>query len=179
MAVLHHTRGKATLYYPFNLFPLRVLKQVICMFFSVNGPSFAGANPELRRFVLNREATGLNPNYQVYGYYNATTRGRSIGVAASASLATHTIRVMSEVAFPPLGFLMAFSSKPPDDRLVDLSFMAKYQYNDWKHLALRLPVLPVYTGVPGDYRDRETVRREAAETIAVMKKEGWGGAKPS
>src|SRR5262245_60666479 len=26
MAVLHHTRGRATLYYQFNLFPLRVLK---------------------------------------------------------------------------------------------------------------------------------------------------------
>jgi len=178
MAVLHHTRGRATLYCSFDLFPLRVFKQVICMFFSINGPSFARANPELVNFVLNREASGLNPKYGVYGYYNASARGRSSGVAASASLSsgTSTIRVMSEAAFPPLGFLLAFSSEPPDDRLVDLSFMAKYHYNDRKDLVFRLPVLPVYTGFPGDYRDRDTVRRQAGETMAAMRTNGRDGA---
>jgi hypothetical protein len=64
---------------------------------------------------------------------------------------------MSEIAFPPLGYLMTIESIPPDNRLIDISFMARFHYHDWKHIALRLPVLPIYTFIPGDYRDREHV----------------------
>ena len=42
--------------YPYHLLPLRVLKQIICMFLSVNSPRFRIAQPELERFVLNKEA---------------------------------------------------------------------------------------------------------------------------
>ena len=80
---------------------------------------------------------------------------------------TREIRVISEIAFPPFGYLMAFGSTPPDERLVDISFMAKYRYNDWKDIALPLPVLPVYTMYPGDYRNRDTVLKEAAEDREV------------
>jgi hypothetical protein len=45
------TRGRPSLIYPFNLYPLRVLKQVVCMFFSVNDPQFQTHQPDLVRFV--------------------------------------------------------------------------------------------------------------------------------
>ena len=40
MAILHWTRGKPSLYYTFHIFPLRIIKQIVCMFFNANGEGF-------------------------------------------------------------------------------------------------------------------------------------------
>ena len=166
MHILYATRGEASLYYTFHIFPLRVIKQIICMFFSANGPHFSEAHQDLVRFVRNPSASGIDPKYRIYAYFNASGRSRQSGVASVLNFDTHTIRVMSEIAFPPLGYLMTFESNPPDDRPVDISFMAKYHYHDWKPLSLRLPVLPIYTAFPGDYRDRKRVLQDAKQTQA-------------
>lgn len=140
-----------------------MIKQIVCMFFSVNSPVFRLAQPALVQFVLNRDLNGLDPKIKIFAYYSTGPAARHMGVAASLNIFTRTIRVLSEIAFPPFGYLMALGSTPPDERLVDISFLAKYRYNDWKDVALRLPVLPVYTMYPGDYRNREAVLKEAAE----------------
>ena len=75
---------------------------------------------------------------------------------------------MSEIAFPPMGYLMTIDSDPPDPRLIDISLFGKYQFSDRRSISLKLPVLPVYTFVPGDYRNRDTAEREAAESRRRM-----------
>jgi hypothetical protein len=159
--ILYHTRGKASLYYQYHIFPLRVIKQILCMFFSINGSEFRVANEHLVALVLNRKLNGFEPQIGIYAYFNASGRSRNTGVAASANFNTGKVRILSEIAFPPMGYIMTFGSEPPNDKLVDISFMAKYHYNDWKSLSLPLPVLPIYTYFPGDYRDRDQVLREA------------------
>jgi hypothetical protein len=167
MYILHATRGQASLNYVYHIFPLRVLKQVICMFFSTNGSAFRETYPDLEKFVLDRNASGMRPAIQIYAYLNATGRTRLTGIAATGRIDTGTVRVISEIAATPLGFLMALGDSPaPDNRLIDITFMAKYHYDDRKHVALKLSVLPIYTYFPGDYRDRDTVRRAAAENLA-------------
>ncbi|MGB9647454.1 MAG: hypothetical protein WCB44_20365, partial [Stellaceae bacterium] len=59
MRILLGTSGRPSLEYPFRLFPLRVLKQVVCMFFSINSPLFHTRQPDLVRFV--RCLSGLHP----------------------------------------------------------------------------------------------------------------------
>jgi hypothetical protein len=51
--ILYATRGRASLHCPFHFAPLRVLKQIVCMFMSINSPALAQVNPELVRFVKN------------------------------------------------------------------------------------------------------------------------------
>jgi hypothetical protein len=63
----------------------------------------------------------------------------------------------SEIAYLPLGYVMTLESKVPDDRPVDISFFANYRYDEWKEFSFHLPVLPVYTYFPADYRNREEV----------------------
>ncbi len=174
MRILHFTKGRPSLYYTFHIFPLRVIKQIICMFFSANSEKFREAQPDLVRLVLNRERRGLDPRIRVFAYFNVGGKSRQVGVAAALNIFTHTIRVLSEIAFPPLGYVMALSSAPPDERLVDISFMADYRYNDWKDISLRLPVLPIYTMYPGDYRDRERVLKEAAASAIAERWEDQG-----
>lgn len=162
MWILRATRGLASLNYVYHIFPLRVLKQVACMFFSVNGPDFHKAHPKLQKFVLDPSASGLVPALRIYAFLNGSERTRQTGVAVRGRFDTGRIEIISEIASSPIGFVMAFGDSPaPDGRLIDITFMAKCHYNDWKHVALALPVLSVYTGVPVDYRDRDTARRQA------------------
>lgn len=159
--VLHFTHGKPSLYYQFRIFPLRVIKQIICMFFSANGDSFRLAHQDLVRFVLNRDARCINPEIQIYTYYNASRVSRQSGVAEILNVEKGHHHTFSEIAFFPLGYVMTFKSDVPDKRLVDISFFANYAYNDWKEFSLQLPILPVYTYFPGDYRSREEVKKSA------------------
>ncbi len=57
-----------SLAYPYRVFPLRVLKQIVVMFFSACGPEFRKAHPELVQFVLDRERRLLPGNVQIWTY---------------------------------------------------------------------------------------------------------------
>ncbi len=171
MGILQHTESRPSLYYPFHICPLRVIKQIICMFFSANSDKFHQAQPDLVRLVLNQETRGLDPKIRIFVYFNASGRSRMTGVAAAMNIFTGTVQVISEISFPPFGYVMALSSRPSDERLVDISFMADFRYKDWKDVSLKLPVLPIYTMYPGDYRDRATVLREADESRRTYREE--------
>jgi hypothetical protein len=161
--ILLATRGEASLYYSYHILPLRVLKQIVCMFMSTNSSSFRTAHPELVTFVLNRRSVGLPSKYRFYIYYNAGDRARFAGVSGALDSNTRQIRVLTEMTFPPLGYVLCLSGPPPDDRLIEVTHFARYLYDEFRHLPLRVPVLPVFTYFPGDYRDRETVLREARD----------------
>jgi hypothetical protein len=155
--VLRYTRGAPSLHYQFRVFPLRVLKQIVCMFFSANGEKFCDLHPDLVKFVLNREARYLKPEIRIYAYYNLSGVSRQSGISGLLDLNRGSIHTFSEIAFFPLGYLMTIESQVPDDRLIDISFFARYRFNDWKEFSFQLPVLPVYTYFPGDYRNRSQV----------------------
>jgi hypothetical protein len=186
MDLLAYAQGCPSLYYTFHvaqealkvIYPLRVIKQVICMFFSTNSDRFRYNYPDLVKFVLNKQERHLDPRIRIFAFYSASSRGRYIGGAIEEKINPDEInpdvldsllskvtndfdvgRVLREVAFPPIGYRMTFDSEPPDSRLVDISDFAEYSYRDRKSIELGLPVLPVYTYLPGDYRDRDQVRR--------------------
>ena len=167
MQIIVGTRAAPTLFYNFHIFPLRIIKQVVCMFFSANSPKFRLAHPELERFVLNRDARYAPPNIRIYAFYTYAPRSRSAGVTGllkgSSSLggAVNTF-TFSEITFPPFGFLMAFDGPAPDDRLCDISAWSHFAYNDWRSLSMRLPILPIYTAYPADYRSQDEVEKAVA-----------------
>ena len=179
MDLLGYAQGHPSLYYTFHIYPLRVIKQIVCMFFSTNDDRFRYNHPDLVKFVLNKHERLLNPKIRIFAFYSASPRRRYVGGATKAEIDPDEInpdtidsflskirgdfdigRGLSELAFPPIGYLMTFDSEPPDSQLVDISFFARYTYDDWTSIALRLPALPVYTYFPGDYRDYEQVRRD-------------------
>jgi hypothetical protein len=55
MTLLHASSGNISLAYPYRMWPLRFLKQIVVMFFSACGPSLQEKNPDLVRFALNRD----------------------------------------------------------------------------------------------------------------------------
>lgn len=168
LEIARAARGRPSLYYGYRLQPLRVLKQILCMFFSANGPEFAGRQPELVRFVKDPERRGLRPDVQVFAFLTLGSRGRECGLSGMVHFDGGPPVLLSEVSFPPLGFVLCFDSRPPDPRLVDISFFAKFGYHEKCELHLRLPVLPVYTYYPGDFRSRDEVLAQVAQSQAFL-----------
>lgn len=152
-------RRQSFLYLPFHIFPLKVIKQVVCMFLASTDIGFRDANEHLARFVLDRERRGIDPEISIYAFLNPSPRARSTGIAAivTPSDSRATIKVVNEIALAPIGYLMTLGSVAPDERLVDISFFAGFGYNDWKDVWLNLPILPVYAPFPADYRTRDEV----------------------
>lgn len=182
--ILKHAKGRPSIYYPFRTYPLRVIKQIVTMFFSVNDDSFRGNHPDLVKFVLNKNERYLSPDIRILVYFNSSPRSRYIGGTSMTKISPDDInldtmenlqrkiesehsrsRLLSEIAFPPLGYVMTFNSESLDKQLVDISFFANYPYNDWTSIQLKLPVYPVYTWFPADFRSREQVQREFEENV--------------
>jgi hypothetical protein len=160
--LLSRASNSSLLYYLFHLFPLRVIKQVVCMFLSSNPPSFRNAHVDLVKFVLNRDWKYLDPKVRIYAFYTMGDKSRRAGVTGMLRLNESRTGVagtyiFSEIAFRPFGFVMAMNSPALDSRLVDISYFSQYGYNEWRDEALRLPLLPVYSVFPGDYRSREQI----------------------
>lgn len=156
MNVLHYAKNRPTLYYNFFLFPLRVIKQIVCMFFSVNAPSFREQNPYLESFVLNRDIKYLPSNIRIYIFYNPSHHMRSSAVACSFEFSSG-YKLFSELTYPPFGYVMSFDSKPPHRDMVDITHFASYEFNAWTDIPLKLPVLSVVSYLPGDYRSKAKI----------------------
>ena len=187
---LKHAKGRPSLYYPFWIYPLRVIKQIITMFFSVNSDLFRSNHPDLVKFVLDKKKRHLDPDIRVLAYL---TLGPHLRFAGGTSIATTEINpdeisldtmdnalsqyqrnyakslYSSEIAFPPLGYVLSFGLEPLDNELADISFFTKYRYDDWTSLHLKLPVYSVHTWYPGDYRSKEQIRNNFEENTQIEK----------
>jgi hypothetical protein len=86
ITILDNTKIAPSLYHVFHLFPLRVLKQIICMFFSANPLNFQGVQSDLVRFVLNKQQKYLRPNVHIYAFLNSSLRSRQSSVSGLLNL---------------------------------------------------------------------------------------------
>ena len=174
-----------SLYYPFRIYPLRVIKQIITMFFSINNNLFRLNHPDLVKFVLNKHERYLSPDIRILVYFTLGPHARFAGGTSISTIEINpdevSIETMddalnqyqrdyakslysSEIAFPPLGYVLSFGLESLDSKLADISFFAKYSYDDWTSIYLKLPVFPVNTWHPGDYRSKEQLRRNFEKT---------------
>jgi len=164
MELLCRSGGDLSLAYPYRMYPLRFLKQVVTMFLSACGPGFQMNNPHLVRFVLNRTTRVLPPKFRFYAYLHhpdsvAMRQSGLTGLVSSGK--TH---VFSEIAFPPFGLIMSDAAHSPINRcLCDITHLREYDYHAWDIVYLLLPVLHVTTLLPGDFRTVDEVKRDFIE----------------
>lgn len=166
------------LYCP-SFYPLAVLKQIATMFFSVNPPEWRRAHEDLVRFVLNRESKQLPDDLRFFTYFNLRGKFRYVGTSVRGSLTGRDPIVLSEISFPPYGYVLTMKSEPPDKRLFEITSFADYEYEEEKTLTLSMKMLPTHMAFPGDYRSREEIledrlRNEIASVNRRIRKE-WEG----
>ena len=141
------------------------------MFFSVNGTYFQKAHPDLVRFILNKESRDLPERVRVYAFYTFSNRSRSSGVITVAKgfgSGNSTIHAFSEITFPPFGFVLTVQSDPPQSGFCEISGFSQFEYRDWRcGITMRLPLLPIYTVFPGDYRTREETLADVSRSSGL------------
>jgi hypothetical protein len=106
MEYLQSVWSAGSFYASFRIKPLCVVKQVICMFMSANGPKFQSAQRELVGFVLSPETRHLPDHVRVFAFYSIGDRSRSAGVSGlikGTGSASSTGYVFSEITFPLFG----------------------------------------------------------------------------
>lgn len=158
--ILRQSEGKASLIYLYYLFPLRILKQIITMFFSINSAQFCDAHPELVKFVLDKDKKCLSQQYRFFVHYNISRRFMNIGLGARVDTKTRNICVFSAMNYFPYGYVMTFDSSPPDTRLVEITHFSTYSYNEFKIMEIKLPVLATNSKFPLDYRTKEQIIKD-------------------
>lgn len=136
------------------------------MFFSVNNPDFAEMNQELVRFVLDPERKFINPEkYRIFVYLNPEGRwARLCGFQGMLNISTKAIYIFSEINFPPFGYVMTIDNyPPPDSRLYNITYFSRYDYDELVDVYLKLPLLPAYSWLPGDYRTKNEIIQQRQE----------------
>lgn len=165
MEILIKAKGKPTLIYLSYIFPLDILKQIVVMFLATDHEGFGANHPELVKFVLNKEKRFLSPKYRFYIYYNIEGNHRFSGTVAKCDASGRRKPIMmSEISFPPFGYVMTIDSESPDERLVEITHYSRYKYNEFKVMTQSLPVLPTHLFFPGDYRKKEEIKKQLEET---------------
>lgn len=158
--LVHHTMGKASQNYHGVIHPLRVIKQIATIFFSVNSDQFRKANPDLEQFVLDRNRKGLSPRYRFFVFWYGGGELRQSGVTGAMDLEKGRINTLSEFVHPPFGYVMSLGGTPFDRRPEEISDFTQFDYDEAITLNRRFPVLPTHWMMPGDYRTLEQIARD-------------------
>jgi hypothetical protein len=154
--------------YPYATYPLRFLKQVAVMFFSACGPSLQEKNPDLVRFVLNRDERQLPPHIQFFAYLHHPRDSTAIRQSGLTGVITGgKDHLFAEIAYPPFGLIMSTDRPPIHRDLCNISHLNQYRFREWDIIYLKLPVFPVTTWLPGDFRTVDEVKRDVEENRKV------------
>ncbi len=157
---MHRASGRPSLIYMNYVFPLSVLKQICTMFFSVNNPRFREKNAGMEYFVLKRDTQALPEHYRVYAYFMGPGQPRASGVAGWLQMDAGRTHILSEITFPPYGYVLSFREAKPHPDLYDITFFRNYHYGEFAVVNLRLAVLPTHLPLPGDYRSQAEIDRD-------------------
>jgi hypothetical protein len=157
--VLDRSDGKMSLeYYPYRIYPLRVVKQVVTMFCSACGPSFQKRFPDMAKFVLDRDQRYLPYEMKVYAYLiDAKNSVGNRQSPMSGVLKGTKQYIFAEIAFAPLGFVLTGDVVPVSAALVDIANFSYSSFFTCQTIFLNLPVLPINTWLPGDFRSKEEI----------------------
>jgi hypothetical protein len=144
-------------------YPLRFLKQAVAMIFSANSPEFTRRNRELAEFVLNRDRRYLPRPYDLYLTLVRGRYSRMSGVYSTLTLSERRVEVLSEVAHPPFGFVLAIGT-PFGDGVGRITQFGEFSYDRRADVSVRLRIGDTESPLPGDYRtpDELAAARAAA-----------------
>jgi len=150
---------------PFRVDTLSVIKQIIAMFGSACGPKFFEKNQELRKFVLDKNCQFLPEKFRLYAsfmsFYSASSRQAGI----TGLISEGKKHVFSEIAFPPFVYVLSIDSPPVVESLQDITFFANGGLAQHRSIHLNMPVHPICSKFPGDYRTMSEIRESYNKSL--------------
>jgi len=167
MEILERSKGTADLFHMRGAYPLRVLKEIMVMFCSVN-PEMTEKQPWLRRFLLNTHSREWDEAWHLFIYFNFEGKLRYSGVSGSFDLATGDTTLMSEINYPPFGYMLVMDGAALDDRLTEITSFISYGFDETAEFVMPMSVLPTHSKYAGDYRTRSEILRDREAGLAAQ-----------
>ncbi len=156
-----------------DIYPLRIIKEIVSMFFSINNPNLSSLLPGFRDFVLSKEKRGIPEDK--YGFYIFALKGRIMRYIGLGGIlySDNSMRLVSELCAPPFGYV--FEIEPKDkSQNIDITFFAnKYAYNERKSINLDIPVREINSYLPLDYRTKDKIRQDFYVNVLHLIKSGF------
>lgn len=175
MESIAYAQHPRLVFFEYDIHPLRCLKQVLSMFFSINNEKLRELYPSLADFVMDKDSQDLPTDVEIFAYLTASQTLRYMGVTGQIrkDKGLEKIITLSELSFYPFGFVLCLKDSPaPDDRLFSINYFAQYRYNDRQKIYLRLHELPVLLALPGDYRSEAEIQanivRAKLQTLGLV-----------
>lgn len=146
-----------------NIYPLRIIKQVLSMFCSINPGINMG---DLRNFVRDKTASGIDKRrYKLCMYFTRSCTRRYFGLTGMGMLTGEALQ-LSEITSAPLGFVLYFD--PPSSFAFsgfDITSFADFKYNELCNIQMPLDFLEVNNWLPNDYRSKNEIRAESTYNL--------------
>jgi len=146
-----------------KIYPLRIIKQIMSMFFSINNPNLSNAHEELREFVLSKEKREISE--KDFGFYLYILRGiilKRLGIIVIGNIGERPFcpRIVSELSTPPFGLVLEFKPKDKKD-FCDITFFAnEFDYDQKATIKLTVPVYESNLWFPLDYRSKKQIMED-------------------
>ena len=125
-----------------NIYPLRIIKEILMMFVSVNVNNTLGRNFE--NYLLNKENQEFPKGYNIYAYFTEDVYSFAMFSEAQRYINGKIgISCYSLVSFKPFGFILTYNSKPLSRYINAYGIIEfkKYKYDEVESLSLMLPVI--------------------------------------
>lgn len=139
--------------------PLKILKQIISMFLSINGEWYREAYPELTRFVKDPQTRDLPEKFRVMAYLNHTGLSRYLGHSVIYKPELGGPVSCSEIAYPPFGYVLTFDFYQKVNALTDITYFKNFDKDEVRSLTLLMFNLPTHLPLPFDYRSKEEIEK--------------------
>ena len=145
-----------------ELYPLRIIKQILSMFCSIN-PSEKSRFDAIRSFVLNKDAVGLDKTkYKVCMYFTDSNLMKYAGLSVLIKWSNEGANTMalSEITAYPFGFILYFN--PTDAweyKGIDITTFSDFGYDE--RVAIEFPwnIVEMNDVFPEDYRSKDEIIR--------------------
>lgn len=152
-----------------QIYPLRIIKQVLSMFCSINNFEDERILP-LRSFVLDKDKTGIDSqHYKVCIYFTRSQLIRYIPLSVIITQTKSGYRniVVSEITAYPVGFILYLNPTEIDKHEgIDITSFSQYKYDEKRTVYFPACVKEVNNIFPLDYR----ARAEILDTIEKNKR---------
>ena len=150
------TRGNITISFR-NIYPLKVMKEILCMFLSINHAKFGDRYPDIREFVKNYALRREIRCASVFSYANIGRLHRIVGNAGIMNVSDGWGRLVSELGAIPFGFVMEMTPAKERELTPLADFSDLYDIDEKASVDVKFPIKQSNSFIPLDYRTREEI----------------------
>lgn len=111
--------------------------------------------------------------YRFFIYFNVEGMHRATPHTTRIDFNRYTFEhkrttVMTEISYPPFGYLLLIDSEKPASHVVEITHFARYDFRERKTLSMTYPDYPTHTIFPSDYRSPEKISKDIQEKGGIV-----------